>query len=93
MPHKLLTRFDCRPQDIFDGAKTDSTELMQTYEDIELAGIMSLLYGMLLHNVPSRGDVATPPLLSSNTLTVTLEGLRLIDQLATMDLKLVQVCR
>ncbi|XP_067932138.1 S phase cyclin A-associated protein in the endoplasmic reticulum-like [Watersipora subatra] len=79
-----------RQQDVFDSPKADSTELMQTYEDIELAGIMSLLYGMLLHNVPTRGEVSTPPLLSSNTLTVTLVGLRLINQLATMDLKLVQ---
>lgn len=64
---------------------------MQTYEDIELAGIMSLLYGMLLHNVPTRGETPTPPQLSPNTLTVTLVGLKLINQLATMDYQLVQV--
>lgn len=64
---------------------------MQTYEDIELAGIMSLLYGMLLHNVPTRGETPTPPELSPNTLTVTLVGLKLINQLATMDYKLIQV--
>lgn len=65
---------------------------MQTYKDIELAGIMSLLYGMLLHNVPTRGEVSSPPEISSKTLTVTLVALRLINQIAAVDYKLVQVC-
>jgi len=82
----------CRPHGAFEATKvTGSEELLQTYEDIELAGIMSLLYGMLLHNVPTRGETSTPPTISSNTLTVTLVGLKLVNQLATMDLHLVQV--
>lgn len=88
----LFCLFAFRTQDIFEPPITSSAELMQTYEDIELAGIMSLLYGMLLHNVPTRGETSTPPELSANTLTVTLVGLKLINQLATMDFKLVQVC-
>jgi len=54
---------------------------------------MSLLYGMLLHNVPTRGEVVVPPEISPNTLTVTLAGVKLINQVAAMDYQLVQVSK
>ena len=77
---------------MFDKKKDqDSTQLIQTFEVTELVGIVSLLYGMLLHSgAPSRGDVA-PPELSQHTLLVTLTGLRMLNNMAMLDLGMLQV--
>ena len=81
-----------RNANMFDKKKDqDSTQLIQTFEVTELVGIVSLLYGMLLHSgAPSRGDVA-PPELSQHTLLVTLTGLRMLNNMAMLDLGMLQV--
>lgn len=63
-----------------------------TLEVTELVGIVSLLYGMLLHsNVQSRNDITVPPELPQHTILVTTTGLRMLNHMATLDLSMLQV--
>ncbi|XP_041368971.1 S phase cyclin A-associated protein in the endoplasmic reticulum-like [Gigantopelta aegis] len=87
-----MTKFmSKRNANMFDNKKDhDSTQLIQTFEVTELVGIVSLLYGMLLHSgAPSRGDVV-PPELSQHSLSVTLAGLRMLNNMAMLDLGMLQ---
>uniref|UniRef100_K1QK90 Uncharacterized protein n=1 Tax=Magallana gigas TaxID=29159 RepID=K1QK90_MAGGI len=69
---------------IFERKKQeDPTQLISTYEATELVGIVSLLYGMLLHSgAPSRGDLS-PPELPQHTMAVILTGIKMLNNMAT----------
>ncbi|KAL4227984.1 hypothetical protein ACF0H5_013422 [Mactra antiquata] len=87
-----LTKFlSVRKSSIFEKKKLeDPTQLISTFEVTELVGIVSLLYGMLLHSgTPSRGDVA-PPEFPQHTLAVAVTGLRMLNNMATLDLDMLQ---
>ena len=77
---------------MFDKKKTeDTSQLVSTFHVTELAGIVSLMYGMLLHSgTPARGDTP-PPELPTQTLQVTTMGLRMLNYMAAMDLPMLQV--
>ena len=81
-----------RKTSLFDKKKLeDPTQLISTFEVTELVGIVSLLYGMLLHSgTPSRGDTA-PPEFPQHTLSVATTGLRMLNHMATLDLDMMQV--
>lgn len=87
-----LTKFlSVRKSSIFEKKKLeDPTQLISTFQVTELVGIVSLLYGMLLHSgTPSRGDVA-PPEFPQHTLAVATTGLRMLNHMATLDLDMMQ---
>ena len=77
---------------IFDKKKLDDpSQLILTFEVTDLVGIVSLLYGMLLHSgAPSRGDSA-PPELSAQSLAIAVSGLRMLNHMAVLDLSMLQV--
>ena len=69
----------------------DASQLLATFRVTDIVGIMSLLYGMLLHTgAPSRGD-QPPPKLPPHTVTVTTMAIKMLNTLATVDLSMFQV--
>lgn len=69
----------------------DPTQLLATFQVTEFVGIVSLLYGMLLHSgAQSRGDMP-PSVLPAHTLAVISTGLRMLNHIATLDLQVFQV--
>lgn len=87
-----MTKFmSKRNSNIFDKKKLDDpTQLIMTFEVTDLVGIVSLLYGMLLHSgAPSRRDMA-PSELSAQTLAITVSGLRMLNHMAVLDLSMLQ---
>ncbi|XP_022250735.1 uncharacterized protein LOC106466931 isoform X2 [Limulus polyphemus] len=80
-----------RHEKIFEKKRPeDITQLVATFQVTELVGIVSLLYGMLLHSgAPSRGDTP-PPELPHQTVMVTVAALKLLNQIAVLDLQMVQ---
>lgn len=69
----------------------DPTQLLTTLEVTDLCGIVSLMYGVLLHSgTPTRRD-HTPPQLSSHTTAILTSGFKMLNQLASLDLNLLQV--
>ncbi|XP_062612464.1 S phase cyclin A-associated protein in the endoplasmic reticulum-like isoform X2 [Saccostrea cucullata] len=76
---------------IFEKKKPeDPTQLISTYEVTELVGIVSLLYGMLLHSgAPSRGELS-PPELPQHTMAVILTGIKMLNNMATFSLEMLQ---
>ncbi|WAR00339.1 SCAPE-like protein, partial [Mya arenaria] len=88
-----LTKFlTVRKSSIFEKKKLDDpTHLISTFEVTELVGIVSLLYGMLLHSgTPGRGDSA-PPEFPAHTLAVAITGIRMLNFMATLDLDMMQM--
>lgn len=81
-----------RNANLFEERKgEDQTQLLATFRVTELAGLVSLMYGMLLHSgAPARGD-NPPPQLPQHTLDVALLGLKMLNHIAVLDLKLLQV--
>lgn len=77
---------------IFEKKKQeDPTTLINTFEVTELVGIVSLLYGMLLHSgAPGRSDTP-PPELPQATLQVTITGLKMLNYMAVLNLDMLQV--
>ena len=72
--------------------KEDTTQLVSTFQVTGLVGIVSLMYGMLLHSgTPPRGEQA-PPELPAHSLSVATVGFRMLNHLATLDLHMLQVC-
>lgn len=82
----------CRNNAIFEKKKQeDPTQLINTFEVTELVGIVSLLYGMLLHSgAPSRSDTP-PPEMPQATLQVTITGLKMLNYMAVLNLDMLQV--
>ncbi|XP_012935798.1 S phase cyclin A-associated protein in the endoplasmic reticulum [Aplysia californica] len=69
----------------------DPTQLIYTFEVTELVGIVSLLYGMLLHSgAPSRSQDSVPRELAPQTVSIILNGLRMLNHMAVLDLQMLQ---
>ena len=95
-----ISRF-CRNVTVFSGSRRpeDPTQLIFTFEVTELVGIVSLLYGILLHGgAPARsssgqagGAGSTPAEMSPHTAGVILAGLRMLNHMAALDLRMLQV--
>lgn len=92
---KLLTLFpSCNQRDLSYGSKLteDDTQFLLTLRVNQFCGIVSLLYGFLLHSgTPVRDDNAAPCQVPAHTLAVTLEALRLFNYIALLDINLIQV--
>ena len=77
---------------MFDKKTEDPTQLIATFRATDLVGIISFLYGLLLHSgAPTKGDDMTPPEMPCLTLTVTLMGFKMFNHLAVLSLQLMQV--
>ena len=77
---------------MFDKKTDDPTQLIATFRATDLVGIISFLYGLLLHSgAPTKGDDMSPPEMPSLTLTVTLMGFKMFNHLAVLSLQLMQV--
>eukprot|EP00058_Branchiostoma_floridae_P024433 XP_002609923.1 hypothetical protein BRAFLDRAFT_85871 [Branchiostoma floridae] len=71
--------------------KDDTTQLIHTYKVTELVGIVSLLYGMLLHSgAPERGPSPPPEAFPPHTLHVATMGIRMLNNMAGLDLNMLQ---
>ena len=81
-----------RSGSVFAGKKEDPSQLLAAFRATGLGGIVSLLYGVLLHGGnPARGGVAPPPELPEHTLSVVTAGMRMLSSLAGLDLEMMQV--
>ncbi|XP_023932135.1 S phase cyclin A-associated protein in the endoplasmic reticulum-like isoform X1 [Lingula anatina] len=80
-----------RNRNIFDKKKPeDTTQLIATFKVTELVGVVSLLYGMLLHSgTPDHGS-SPPPELNQHTLSVTTTAIKMLNFIATLDLNMSQ---
>jgi hypothetical protein len=83
----------CRPGDACDKKKVNEpTQLIVTLQATQLVGIVSLLYGMLLHtDAPARGETPPPPL-PAHTIRVVKMAFAMLNNIATLHLPLLQVC-
>jgi len=68
----------------------DPTHLLSTLQWTELAGTVSLLYGMLLHQGRDTARESTPPPLPPHTLAVATETCTLLSRLVKQNLCMVQ---
>ncbi len=69
----------------------DPTYMLCAYQSTDLAGLVSMLYGILLHQgAPSRCDERSPPELPSHTLAVATAAARLLARLASLHLRMFQ---
>ncbi|KAL8615751.1 hypothetical protein ACOMHN_040246 [Nucella lapillus] len=87
----IITNKDTRNSSIFNKKKLDDpTQLILIFKVMDLVGIVSLLYGLLLHSAaPSHRDMAPSPCeLSVQTLAITLSGLRMLNHRALLDLSI-----
>jgi hypothetical protein len=77
---------------MFDDLKPDdSCHFLATLSTTDVAGLISLLYGVLLHGgAPSRGDDRPPPL-APHTLLTACAAFRLLNFLAVLDIHFFQV--
>ncbi|CAG2122924.1 unnamed protein product, partial [Medioppia subpectinata] len=64
---------------------------MLTFQMTHIGGVVSLIYGVLLHSgAPQRADGDRPPLAADHTLDLTLEVIRLLNYVSLLDLNVVQ---
>jgi len=83
---------DCSSGDVFDKKMDDPTQLVSTLRATQLVGIVSLMYGMLLHtDAPARTDTPPPPLPQS-TVAIVTSAFHMLNQSAHLYLPLLQVC-
>eukprot|EP00057_Strongylocentrotus_purpuratus_P011849 XP_011666323.1 PREDICTED: S phase cyclin A-associated protein in the endoplasmic reticulum [Strongylocentrotus purpuratus] len=76
---------------IFGPKKDDPTQLVATFQVTGLGGIVSLLYGILLHGgAPSRDSTMTPPEIPEHTVSVVNAGIKMLSSIATLDLNVLQ---
>jgi len=81
----------CSSRDLFDKKLEDPTQLILTLRATQLVGIVSLMYGMLLHtDAPARGDTPPPPLPPS-TVAVVRSAFNMLNHIARLYLPLLQV--
>ncbi|BFZ01533.1 hypothetical protein BsWGS_04572 [Bradybaena similaris] len=88
-----MTKFmSKRNINVFDPKRPeDPTQLIYTFEVTELVGIVSLLYGMLLHSgAPSRSVDSLPRELAPQPVSIILAGLRMLNHMAVLDLQMLQ---
>jgi len=82
---------ECSGGDLFDKKSDDPTQLIATLRVTQLVGIVSLMYGMLLHtDAPARGDTPPPPLAQS-TVAVVRSAFNMLNHVARLHLPLLQV--
>ncbi|CAG2184288.1 unnamed protein product, partial [Oppiella nova] len=64
---------------------------MLTFQMTHICGVVSLIYGVLLHSgAPVRSDGDAPPVAADHTLELTLEVIRLLNYVSLLDLNFVQ---
>ena len=81
----------CRVVDVFSGKTCDDPTLLTTsLRQTELAGLMQLLYAILLSDGPPRHS-HSPPLLDQQTLAIAMATIKALNNSAILDLKMVQV--
>ena len=74
-----------------DSFPQDPTHMLQAYQVTDLAGLVSMLYGVLLHQgAPSRGDGTVPPRLPPHVMSVATAASRLLLHLVRQHLAMVQ---
>ena len=77
---------------MFESKNDDVTQLMATIKATDLVGIISMMYAMLLHSgAPSRGE-AEPKDLHQHTLSVTLMAMKMLGNMASLNIEMTQVC-
>ena len=77
---------------IFSPKRDDPTLLLSTFKATGLGGIISLLYGILLHGgSPDRDSMATPPELPEHTLSMVTAGIKMLTSIAVLNLEMFQV--
>lgn len=75
-----------------DRISDDDTQLMLTLRMTHICGVVSLVYGVLLHSgAPVRSEDYSPPEAPQHTLQLTLEAIRFINYVALLDINLAQV--
>ncbi|KAJ6220990.1 hypothetical protein RDWZM_006802 [Blomia tropicalis] len=90
---KLLTLLpSCDHENIGYGLKLtdDDTQFMLTLRVNQLCGIVSLLYGFLLHSGTPIRDDNVPILVPEHTLQIALEAIRFFNFIALLDINLIQ---
>ncbi|UXI19061.1 26S proteasome non-ATPase regulatory subunit 6 [Sarcoptes scabiei] len=71
--------------------KQDDTQYMLTLKVTQLCGIVSLLYGFLLHSGTPVRDDNVPPIVPNHTLEVVLEIIKFFNYLSLLDINLIQL--
>ncbi|XP_063955862.1 S phase cyclin A-associated protein in the endoplasmic reticulum-like isoform X2 [Lytechinus pictus] len=91
MTRFISTTSNRSAEGIFGPKKDDPTQLVATFQVTGLGGIVSLLYGILLHGgAPSRDSSMTPPEIPEHTLSVVNAGIKMLSSIATLDLNVLQ---
>jgi len=81
----------CSSGDLFEKKLDDPTQLISTLRATQIVGIVSLLYGTLLHtDATARGDTPPPPLPAS-TVAVVRSSFNMLNHIARLYLPLLQV--
>jgi len=87
----IVSACACSSGDLFDKKSDDSTQLITTLKATQLVGIISLMYGTLLHaDAPGRSDTPPPPLPPS-TVAVVRSAFTMLNYIARLSLPLLQV--
>jgi len=82
----------CSSGDLFDKKFDDPTQLIATLRATQLVGIVSLMYGVLMHtDAPARTDTP-PPSLPPSTVAVVRSAFNMLNHIARLYLPLLQVC-
>jgi len=87
----LLADRVCSSGDLFEKKCDDATQLIATLRATQLVGIVSLMYGVLLHtDAPARTDTP-PPSLPASTVAVVRSAFNMLNHIARLHLPLLQV--
>ncbi|XP_031548522.1 S phase cyclin A-associated protein in the endoplasmic reticulum-like [Actinia tenebrosa] len=78
-----------RSSGVFETKKEDATQFVMTFQQTELVGIISTLYTMLMTAGQAR-HFSPPPSLPEYQIKVATEGLRALNNMAKLDLKILQ---
>ena len=92
LPGTAMVRFS--DDGIFERNRFDDpSQLIFTLSATDLVGIVTLLYSTLLHSgAPPRADGISPSLMSQRTVSVVMNGLRVLNHTALLHLPMLQVC-
>ncbi|EDO39561.1 predicted protein [Nematostella vectensis] len=80
-----------RSSGVFEAKKDDVTQFVQTFKETELVAIIPTLYTMLLHYGHPRHS-SPPPTLPQYQVSIATEGLRALNNMAAVDLQVLQAC-
>ena len=91
LAYSLVLLMICSSGDLFEKKLDDPTQLISTLKATQLVGIVSLMYGTLLHtDAPARSDTPPPPLPAS-TVAVVRSAFNMLNHIARLHLPLLQV--